>query len=139
MLSSHTRLIQAFGDDHYKRLDDAILSLVEMIRRRAGWTAYRIYVDDPTTLEPFGLAPADPSNAWQIKLRIADLDEALAQRGEMIGALLIIGGEGVIPFHTLPNPTDDEINEYMAGNLCRCGTYQRIRSAIHRVVEGGIR
>ena len=30
-----------------------------------------------------------------------------------------------------PNPTDAEIDEAMAGNLCRCGTYLRIRKAIH--------
>lgn len=29
-----------------------------------------------------------------------------------------------------PNPTDGEIDEAMAGNLCRCGTYPRIRAAI---------
>ncbi|MDC0663439.1 (2Fe-2S)-binding protein [Marinobacter sp. SS21] len=32
---------------------------------------------------------------------------------------------------TTPNPTDDDINAAMAGNLCRCGTYARIRTAIH--------
>ncbi|QXM24261.1 (2Fe-2S)-binding protein [Elioraea tepida] len=31
-----------------------------------------------------------------------------------------------------PNPTDAEIDAAMAGNLCRCGTYQRIRAAIRR-------
>ena len=31
-----------------------------------------------------------------------------------------------------PNPTDADIDEAMAGNICRCGTYQRIREAIHR-------
>jgi isoquinoline 1-oxidoreductase alpha subunit len=31
-----------------------------------------------------------------------------------------------------PNPSDAEIDQAMAGNLCRCGTYQRIRRAIHR-------
>jgi len=30
-----------------------------------------------------------------------------------------------------PNPTDDGIDSAMSGNSCRCGTYQRIRSAIH--------
>jgi isoquinoline 1-oxidoreductase alpha subunit len=30
-----------------------------------------------------------------------------------------------------PDPTDDEIDEAMQGNLCRCGTYPRIRAAIH--------
>jgi isoquinoline 1-oxidoreductase alpha subunit len=31
----------------------------------------------------------------------------------------------------IPQPTDEEINEVMSGNLCRCGTYPRIRAAIH--------
>jgi isoquinoline 1-oxidoreductase alpha subunit len=39
-----------------------------------------------------------------------------------------------------PNPGDDEIDAAMSGNLCRCGTYQRIRRAIHRTAqEGGVR
>jgi isoquinoline 1-oxidoreductase alpha subunit len=32
-------------------------------------------------------------------------------------------------------PTDGEIDTAMAGNICRCGTYQRIRAAIHRAAE----
>jgi isoquinoline 1-oxidoreductase subunit alpha len=31
-----------------------------------------------------------------------------------------------------PNPTDADIDKAMNGNICRCGTYQRIRKAIHR-------
>ena len=34
-----------------------------------------------------------------------------------------------------PEPTDDDINVSMGGNLCRCGTYPRIRAAIHRAAE----
>ena len=34
-----------------------------------------------------------------------------------------------------PKPTDADIDSAMQGNLCRCGTYQRIRSAIHRAAE----
>ena len=34
------------------------------------------------------------------------------------------------------NPTDEEIDAAMGGNLCRCGTYPRIRRAIHRAAEG---
>ncbi len=33
------------------------------------------------------------------------------------------------------NPTDEDINEAMIGNICRCGTYQRIKKAIHRTVQ----
>lgn len=36
-----------------------------------------------------------------------------------------------------PQPSDDQINEAMSGNICRCGTYDRIRKAIHRAAAGG--
>ena len=36
-----------------------------------------------------------------------------------------------------PNPTDADIDSAMEGNLCRCGTYQRIRSAIHMAAGSG--
>jgi len=35
-----------------------------------------------------------------------------------------------------PNPTDDDIDKAMSGNLCRCGTYLRIRKAIHLAAGG---
>lgn len=34
-----------------------------------------------------------------------------------------------------PDPSDNEIDRAMAGNICRCGTYQRIRAAIHKAAE----
>ncbi|MFV8343513.1 (2Fe-2S)-binding protein [Flavobacterium sp. XS2P39] len=34
-----------------------------------------------------------------------------------------------------PNPTDQDIDDAMSGNICRCGTYNRIRQAIHHVAE----
>lgn len=116
VLSSRTRLTQEFGEAKFRRLDEAVIDLVESIRRRPGWTAYRLYVDDPETLEPFELAPVDPSNAWQIKLRLGDLDQALGRRGEMIGALLVVGGHRIVPFHQLPNPTDDDDEEVASDN-----------------------
>jgi aerobic-type carbon monoxide dehydrogenase small subunit (CoxS/CutS family) len=33
------------------------------------------------------------------------------------------------------SPSDVEIDDFMSGNICRCGTYQRIRKAIHRAAE----
>ena len=36
---------------------------------------------------------------------------------------------------TTPNPTDADIDRAMAGNICRCGTYQRIRAAIHTAAK----
>ena len=34
-----------------------------------------------------------------------------------------------------PKPTDADIDSAMSGNLCRCGTYQRIRAAIHKAAD----
>jgi isoquinoline 1-oxidoreductase alpha subunit len=36
-----------------------------------------------------------------------------------------------------PNPTDAQIDAAMEGNLCRCGTYLRIREAIHKAAAAG--
>ena len=34
-----------------------------------------------------------------------------------------------------PHPSDSDIDDFMSGNICRCGTYQRIRKAIHRAAD----
>ena len=36
-----------------------------------------------------------------------------------------------------PKPTDQQVTDVMSGNLCRCGTYQRIRAAIKQAAESG--
>jgi aerobic-type carbon monoxide dehydrogenase small subunit (CoxS/CutS family) len=35
----------------------------------------------------------------------------------------------------IPDPSDRDIDDAMSGNLCRCGTYHRIRAAVHRASE----
>lgn len=49
------------------------------------------------------------------------------QPGMLMQAALLLG--------RTPEPSDEEIDRQMAGNLCRCGTYSRIRRAIRRVAE----
>lgn len=49
------------------------------------------------------------------------------QSGQIMSAAALLAGT--------PAPTDPEIDAAMAGNICRCGTYQRIRSAIHRAAK----
>ena len=38
-----------------------------------------------------------------------------------------------------PKPTDQDIDAALGGHICRCGTYQRIRKAVHRAAQGGKR
>jgi len=54
------------------------------------------------------------------------------QSGQLMSAAALLAAT--------PSPTDQQIDEAMAGNICRCGTYQRIRAAIHRaaaIKKGG--
>jgi isoquinoline 1-oxidoreductase alpha subunit len=46
------------------------------------------------------------------------------QSGQIMSAVALLAKK--------PNPTDADIDDFMSGNICRCGTYQRIRKAIHR-------
>ena len=52
------------------------------------------------------------------------------QPGQIMQAVALLNGK--------KKPTDQEIDEAMAGNICRCGTYQRIRAAIKTAAEGRV-
>jgi isoquinoline 1-oxidoreductase subunit alpha len=62
--------------------------------------------------------------SW-VELNVAQC--GFCQPGQLISAAALLGKN--------ENPTDEDINEAMIGNICRCGTYQRIKDAIHRTVE----
>jgi isoquinoline 1-oxidoreductase subunit alpha len=49
------------------------------------------------------------------------------QSGQIMSAAALL--------RTNPSPADEDINRAMSGNICRCGTYPRIRRAIHRAAE----
>lgn len=50
------------------------------------------------------------------------------QSGQIMSAVALLD--------EVPNPSDEDIDAAMSGNLCRCGTYPRIRAAIKRAAEG---
>jgi isoquinoline 1-oxidoreductase alpha subunit len=50
------------------------------------------------------------------------------QSGQIMSAVALLAAT--------PKPTDEDINTALNGNLCRCGTYNRIRKAIHRAAAG---
>jgi len=107
VLTSRRLLASIYGPDLLPEIETCLQDVLRGKRSARGWSAYLVDVDGRESLQPLGLSPADASNAWQVKTLITDLDGALGKKGEMIGALLIVGGHEVIPFHLLPNPTDD--------------------------------
>jgi isoquinoline 1-oxidoreductase subunit alpha len=75
-----------------------------------------------------GLAPANQPHpcqkAW-VELSVPQC--GYCQSGQIMSAAALLG--------TTDDPSDAQIDAAMSGNLCRCGTYPRIRRAIHRAAE----
>jgi isoquinoline 1-oxidoreductase alpha subunit len=79
-----------------------------------------------TTIEAVGASPAGA------KVQKAWLDKEVVQcgycqSGQIMSAAALL--------QQTPKPTDADIDAAMAGNICRCGTYVRIRAAIHAAAE----
>jgi hypothetical protein len=107
ILSTRRGLIEQYGPQTANVINTEMYRLGNAVRRRTGWEAIVFYPDDPKSTESLGMDAIMERDPWKIKLAIADLDKALAKRGLMIGMMLIVGGPQVVPFHELPNPTDD--------------------------------
>jgi isoquinoline 1-oxidoreductase alpha subunit len=78
-----------------------------------------------TTIEGLSAKGDHPvQRAW------AELDVVqcgYCQSGQIMSAAALLAAQ--------PKPSDADIDSALAGNLCRCGTYQRIRAAVHRAAE----
>lgn len=80
---------------------------------------------DVTTIE--GLA-ADGDHPVQVAWRELNVAQCgYCQPGQIMSAVALLERN--------PNPSDADIDAAMSGNICRCGTYTRIRQAIHKVAE----
>jgi len=96
---------------------DAVRSCVTPVSRAAG--------KQVTTIE--GLSP-DLSHPLQRAWIEIDVPQCgYCQSGQIMAAAVLLAAKA--------KPTDQDIDEGMAGNICRCGTYPRIRRAIHRAAE----
>ena len=78
-----------------------------------------------TTIEGIQGAAADAVKAsWQ-KLNVVQC--GYCQSGQIMSAVALLA--------QIPKPSDQDIDNAMSGNICRCATYQRIRLAIHDAAE----
>lgn len=82
-----------------------------------------------TTIE--GLSPNGTHVVQQAWLEVDVPQCGYCQPGQIMTAAALLT--------KTPNPTDADIDSAMRGNICRCGTYQQIRAAIHRAAQGGRR
>jgi isoquinoline 1-oxidoreductase alpha subunit len=73
-----------------------------------------------TTIEAVGEKGLHPVQAAWMQHNVPQC--GYCQSGQIMQAIALL--------RAVPKPTDEQIDEGMAGNICRCGTYQRIRAAI---------
>jgi isoquinoline 1-oxidoreductase subunit alpha len=78
-----------------------------------------------TTIEGLSADNSHPVQRAWIEIDVPQC--GYCQSGQIMSAVVLLKDK--------PKPTDEDIDEAMSGNICRCGTYQRIRRAIHRAAE----
>lgn len=78
-----------------------------------------------TTIEGLSKDRSHPVQKAWLKIDVPQC--GYCQSGQIMSAAALL--------KTIPHPTDAEIDAAMSGNLCRCGTYPRIRKAIHLAAE----
>ena len=96
---------------------NAIRSCVAPLSRVAG--------KQVTTIEGLSTDNSHPVQRAWIEIDVPQC--GYCQSGQIMSAVVLLKDK--------PKPTDEDIDEAMSGNICRCGTYQRIRRAIHRAAE----
>jgi isoquinoline 1-oxidoreductase subunit alpha len=81
---------------------------------------------DVITIEAIGKTPSGRKvqQAW---LDLEVVQCGYCQSGQIMSAAALLA--------STPNPSDDDIDAAMSGNICRCGTYQRIRAAIKSAAQ----
>ncbi|MFL6289464.1 MAG: (2Fe-2S)-binding protein [Thermoanaerobaculia bacterium] len=80
-----------------------------------------------TTIEGLSNDGSHPCQKAWVELGVPQC--GFCQPGQIMSAAALLDNN--------PSPTDEDIDNAMRGNICRCGTYPRIREAIKKVAEGG--
>ena len=101
VMSSVSGLNRKYGANNKDFINNEMHSVADAVSNRKGWEAQVYYPDEFVSVGASGIS------AKQIHQALVKLDSTLKEKGQMIGALLIVGGSDVVPFHSLKNPTGD--------------------------------
>lgn len=96
---------------------EAVRSCVTKVKRAAG--------QDIVTIEGLSVNNDHPLQlAWN-EMNVPQC--GYCQSGQIMSAAVLLREN--------PNPSDQDIDDALSGNICRCGTYQRVRAAIHKAAS----
>ncbi len=98
---------------------EAVRACVTPVRRAVGHAV--------TTIEGLSADGNHPLQRAWVELAVPQC--GFCQSGQIMTAAALLTKR--------PKPSDAEIDQSMAGNICRCGTYTRIRAAVKKAAEGG--
>ncbi|MCH7662541.1 MAG: hypothetical protein IH859_01560 [Chloroflexi bacterium] len=116
ILATQHGLIKKYGAEESANIVEVLDELATATSALPRWNAVVAYADEADNAHRLGVTPVKPNDPWAIKNYLVDLDESLLRTGQMIGAVLIVGGGDVVPFHMLPNPVDDLDDEVPSDN-----------------------
>lgn len=103
ILSSRQALSTKYSHNNFRNVNYQLTQLQTALKEDYLESAI-VYVDDSSSLQPFGLRPVNPENPHEIKKLIDDIQNIIVADGKTLDFVLIIGGDDIIPFHRIPNP-----------------------------------
>ena len=101
VMSSVIGLNRKYGSNNKDFINNEMHAVADAVSNLKGWSAQVYYPDEYASVGTSG-----PS-AKVIHQALVKLDNNLKENGQMIGALLIVGGDDVVPFFSMKNPTGD--------------------------------
>lgn len=116
IVSSRRNLEQKFAIQGATDVLDNLRALAQATEQHTRRPCILLLADCAESLLPLGLKPVNAANAWDVKLLLHDLQTKLSASRRRIGSVLLVGGDDVVPFHRLPNPTDDHDRDVPSDN-----------------------
>jgi len=116
ILSSSLGLTRKYGPKSTDVIIEKLTDLSNIFNEKPDWESHVFLPDDFNSMNKWGITTVSEIDPWKIKLSLMDLGKRLKEGGKEIGAVIIIGNNGVIPFHRLPNPTDDGDQDVLSDN-----------------------
>ncbi|MDH7488821.1 MAG: tetratricopeptide repeat protein [Anaerolineae bacterium] len=98
-----------FGADFIARLGEAVHRLIQAIGPADNRAIHFVALDDPEQMAGLGgVAAQNPADAAHVKAAVDSLADGLLTQGQDMRHVLILGGDDIVPFCRVPNPTEDQ-------------------------------
>ncbi|MFL2650939.1 MAG: hypothetical protein ACJ0HE_01980 [Anaerolineales bacterium] len=109
-------LVDQFGTSGAEKILTLTRLLAETTTKRTGRECLVVLPDVSASISQFQLSAINGQDATAIKNVVKAISSNLNIHNKQIGSTLLIGGDNIVPFHRLPNPTDDHDEDVLSDN-----------------------